>query len=131
MNVSYDPKNINLWSAHSCKVIRLLDLTKQHNSIVAVAYTPKYRLYLIVTSDFKFIFLNNCHNVVKTIDMSYLRLVNEVAFYDEKDLLITAGVDGVFIFKFLYTGNYSPVQADKVDPKGIYIKIKLVGMQKV
>jgi len=83
-------------------------------------------LYLIVTSDFKFIFLNELNIVVKPhIDMSAIRLVNHVQFYDEKDLLITGGIDGVFIFNFDYKGKYDPKLGAMVDPKGTYIKIQV------
>lgn len=60
-------------------------------------------MYCIVTSDFKFIFMNELYNIVKpAIEMKQIRLVNFVEFYDEKDLMITAGNEGVFIFKFDY-----------------------------
>jgi len=39
--------------------------------------------------------------------------------------LITAGQSGVFIFKFNYSGKYSPEMAVKVDVLGIYISIEL------
>ena len=71
--------------------------------------------------------MNDLNIVVKPhIDMSHIRLVNHVQFYDEKDLLITGGIDGVFVFKFDYKGKYSPTLAAQVDPKGIYIKIQLL-----
>ena len=58
---------------------------------------------MIVTSDFKFVFMND-KNIVLTpfLDMSHLRLVNFVQFHDTKDLLITGGINGVFVFKFDY-----------------------------
>ena len=60
-------------------------------------------MYCIVTSDFKFVFMNELHIVIKPpIEMSHIRLVTHVEFYDEKDLLITAGNEGVYIFKFNY-----------------------------
>lgn len=34
--------------------------------------------------------------------MSQIRLVNYAEFYDVKNLLITAGINGVFIFNFDY-----------------------------
>ncbi len=34
--------------------------------------------------------------------MSSIRLVNHAEFYDAKDLLITAGINGVFLFNFDY-----------------------------
>jgi hypothetical protein len=40
--------------------------------------------------------------------MSTIRLVNFAEFHDSKDKLITAGIDGVFIFDFYYKGKYDP-----------------------
>lgn len=57
--------------------------------------------------------------------MPEIRLVNQALFYDELDLLYTAGVNGVFLFKLNYIGQYKPELASKVDIKGAHIKIKL------
>jgi hypothetical protein len=54
------------------------------------------------------LFLNEVYYVIKQMDMSSIRLVNHALFYDEEDKLITAGIDGVFIFDFLYKGKYEP-----------------------
>lgn len=99
LNVSYDSKTMHLWSKHSnCEdnngetanksstsVIKLIDVVKSsHSSITTIAYSPKYRLYLIITSDFKFLFLNELNNIVEPpLDMSSIRLVNHAYFYDE------------------------------------------------
>jgi hypothetical protein len=82
----------------------MIDVLKtSHSSITTIAYSPKYRLYLIITSDFKFLFLNELNNLVEPpLDMSSIRLVNHAYFYDELDLLITGGINGVFIFNFNY-----------------------------
>lgn len=92
-----------------------------------MAYSHKYLLYCIVTSDFKFVFMNELNNIIKpSLEMSHLRLVNHVQFYDEKDLIITAGNEGVYIFKFDYRGKYGAKLAGQVDPNGVYISIKLL-----
>ena len=78
-----------------------------------------------MTSDFHFIYLNELYNVVQHSDMKSLRLVTHAEFIDSKDLLITAGKDGVFIFKFAYFGNYKPELAAKVDILGAHISISL------
>jgi len=76
--------------------------------------------------------MNDLNIVIKPhLDMSHLRLVNHAQFYDEKDLLVTAGIDGVFVFNFDYRGKYTPALAIQVDPKGIYIKIQLLNKQPV
>jgi len=48
--------------------------------------------------------------------MSLIRLVDHAEFCDEKNLLITSGIEGVFIFKFRYESKYNPETAEKVDP---------------
>lgn len=56
--------------------------------------------------------MNELNIVIKPhLDMSHLRLVNHVKFYDERDLLITGGINGVFVFNFDYKGKYSPALA--------------------
>jgi hypothetical protein len=55
--------------------------------------------------------------------MSMIRLVNHAEFYDAKDLLITGGINGVFIFHFEYKSKYNPKLAAQVDMKGRYINI--------
>jgi len=42
------------------------------------------------------------------MDMSSIRLVNFAQFYDKESKLITAGIDGVFIFDVDYHGKYDP-----------------------
>lgn len=65
-------------------------------------------MYLITTSDFKMVFLNEALYVVKNMDMNGLRLVSHAEFYDEQSKLIVGSVDGVFIFDFCYNGKYPP-----------------------
>jgi len=70
--------------------------------------------------------MNELYNVVCSQDMSHIRLVNFAEFHDAKDLLITAGINGVFIFKFDYKSKYNPKLASQVDTKGKNITINLL-----
>lgn len=96
-------------------IIKISDLVKSHCNISTVAFSNKYRvsnylmlialiqLYLVITNDFKFIFINELNFVVGLpLDMSAYRLVNFAHFYDEKGLLVIGGVNGVFMFQFDY-----------------------------
>jgi len=84
------------------KQIRLMDIVKA-SSVSTVAYSNKFRLYLLITTDFKFIFLNELNIMIKPpMDMPIIRLVNHAQFYDEQNLLVTGGINGVFIFNFDY-----------------------------
>ena len=65
---TWDQKSMHMWSMETgarTNHLKLLDVTKTHSSITAVAFSHKYRLYLVVTSHFKFIFLNEHFSVVK------------------------------------------------------------------
>lgn len=62
-----------------------------------------------MSTDFKFYFINELGNAVKPpLDMSVIRLVKFIQFHDELDMLITASINGVFMFKFDYQGKYPP-----------------------
>ena len=71
------------------------------------------------------IFINEMYAAVSFLDMSAIRLVNFVEFYDEESKMITAGIDGIFIFDFVYKGKYEPKHAAQIDPGGKSIEIFL------
>jgi hypothetical protein len=71
------------------------------------------------------IYINEMYAVVSILDMSAIRLVNFVQFHDEESKLITAGIDGIFIFDFCYKGKYEPKHAAQIDPEGKSIEISL------
>jgi hypothetical protein len=54
------------------------------------------------------LFINEMYHLVTQLDMSAIRLVNFVEFYDKEGKLVTAGIDGIFIFDFAYKGKYDP-----------------------
>jgi len=80
---------------------------------------------MIVTADFKMHFVNELLYCVDSIDMASIRLVNFVYFNDADDSVITAGIDGVFIFKFNYQSKYKPLLAVQIDQEGKHIRISL------
>ena len=69
----------------------------------------------MVTTDFKMVFLNEVYHVIKQFDMSMIRLVNFVDFFDKESKLITGGIDGIFLFDVKYEGKYEPQQAAQID----------------
>ncbi len=71
------------------------------------------------------LFINEMYSLVCTLDMSAIRLVSQVEFHDESSQLITAGIDGVFLFEFSYKGKYDPKHAAQIDPEGKSIEIAL------
>ena len=80
---------------------------------------------MIVTADFKMHFVNELLKIVDCIDMSSIRLVNFVHFNDADDTVITAGIDGAFVFKFNYQSKYKPLLAVQIDQEGKHIKLSL------
>jgi len=71
------------------------------------------------------VFINEMYALVQQLDMSAIRLVNFVEFYDKQSKLVTAGIDGIFIFDFQYKGKYDPKHAAIIDPEGKSIEIAL------
>ncbi len=60
--------------------MKIFDIAKSHTQITTVSFSHKYRIYLVVTEDFKFIFMNELYYVVYIIDMTIIRLVHFVHF---------------------------------------------------
>lgn len=79
----------------------------------------------MISTDFKMLFLNEQYHLVKELDMSAIRLVSFAEFHDAESKLVTAGIDGVFLFDFVYKGKYDPHHAAIIDPEGKSIDIVL------
>jgi len=60
------------------------------------------------------------------LDMSELSTVNFVHFNDQQNQLVTAGIKGVFIHNFRYSGKYNPKLASTIDFTGKYIEIEFL-----
>jgi hypothetical protein len=56
-------------------------------------------IYLAISTDFKLHIFNEHLNYIGWFPLK-IRLINFAYFYDEKSVLITGGIDGVFMFKF-------------------------------
>lgn len=111
------------------KVIKMIDITNSHCTITAVAFSRRFRLYLVVTSKFHFIFLNEFCYTVHIEMLNKLSTVNFVHFNDKQEQLITAGQRGLYIFNFRYNGKYDPRLAATVDEKGLNISIDFIKMR--
>ena len=57
--------------------------------------------------------------------MSSIRLVNFISFLDSSSRLLTAGIDGFFLFDLHHTSKYSPLQSAQLDPEGKSTRIEL------
>jgi hypothetical protein len=67
--------------------------------------------------------LNEYLKVIRTIDLDFVRLVQQCHFIDETNQLVTAGVGGSYLIDMIVTYKYSPQQAILLDPKGTSITI--------
>lgn len=90
MYVTYDPKAFHMWSmedARRIKSVKMIELTKTHCTISAIAYSHKFRLYAIVTSEFKMLFINENGHLIESsrLDMSAIRLVNFLIFDERRE----------------------------------------------
>ena len=54
-----------------------------------------------------------------------VRLVNFIYFWESKRKLVTAGIDGCFIFDFISQAKYDPRQAIFLDPDGRSMKFEI------
>ena len=113
-NVTWSQKEVHFWDNQGGKrigALKVIDVAKAHTQITTIAFSHKFRLYVVITADFKMHFLNELLKIVDSIDMSAIRLVNFAYFIDKEDRLVTAGIDGVFIFDFKYQSKYAPLLA--------------------
>jgi len=79
---------------------------------------------LAISSDFKLHIFNEHLIHIKWLPLK-IRLINYAYFYEDESKLITAGVDGCFMFQFNVTAKYEPKQAIILDPYGSTMRIEL------
>ena len=75
------------------------------------------KLYLAISNDFKLHIFNEHLNHINTLPLK-IRLINFAYFYEKESKLITAGIDGCFMFDFIVECKYEPKQAILLDPDG-------------
>ena len=107
------------------KGVKIADMSRSHTTISTIAFSHKFRLYLVVTADFRMFFMNENLFVVTTIDMSNIRLINYVVFNDKNSQLIVGGINGVFVYEINYKSKYSPQLAAAIDTEGKHITVQL------
>ena len=70
--ITFDPKTLNMWSMETGDHYmskKMYDLRENHCSISAVGYSHRYRLFCIVSGDFKMLFVNEWGYLVDEISM--------------------------------------------------------------
>ena len=116
--VTWNLKEMQFWCPDTGKktgALKIADVSRSHTTISTIAFSHKFRLYLVVTADFRMFIMNELLNIVSQIDMSAIRLINFAQFNDKDETLVVAGIRGVFIFDFKYKGKYPPKQAASID----------------
>ena len=126
INVTWNPKEMHFWHKEGGKKqrgIKIADMSRSHTTISTITFSHKFRLYLVVTADFRMFFINENLFVVQVADMSNIRLVNYAVFNDKDSQLIVGGINGVFVYDFNYKSKYSPQMAATIDQEGKHINI--------
>eukprot|EP00347_Sterkiella_histriomuscorum_P010595 403375671 len=102
--VSYNEKNLHVWKPETEEQI--------------------FFLYLAISNDFKLHIFNEHLHHIKALPLK-IRLINFAYFYEKESKLITAGIDGCFMFEFQMICKYEPKQAVLLDPEGNTMEFKL------
>jgi WD40 repeat protein len=117
--VSYNEKQLHVWNAANGQQvmnINFFDETQSH-TISTIVYSATHQLYLAISTDFKLHIFNEHLILIGWFPLK-VRLVHFAYFYEEKSTLITAGIDGCFMFKINVKSKYEPKQAVLLDPEG-------------
>ena len=86
--------------------MNFFDETQSH-TISCIVYSPKNQLYFAISTDFKLHIFNEHLILLGWIPLS-VRLVHYMYFHEEKSTIITAGIDGCFMFKLNILSKYEP-----------------------
>ena len=78
----------------------------------------------MISNDFKAFIFNESLILIKTIPLSN-RLIQQSRFVEETQTLYASGVEGVFLYKLVYTGATDKKHTHKLDPLGTRLKINL------
>lgn len=79
---------------------------------------------MAISNDFKLHIFNEHLHHIKALPLK-IRLINFAYFYEKESKLITAGIDGCFMFEFKMECKYEPKQAVLLDPEGNTMEFKL------
>lgn len=117
--VSYNEKHLHIWRGTDAQQVAKCDFFNetQSHSISCVVYSHSNMIYLAVSTDFK-LHLFNEHLVWIGWFPLDVRLVHYLYFYEKKSTLITAGIDGCYMFHIHFMNKYEPKQAMILDPEG-------------
>ena len=79
---------------------------------------------MAISTDFKLHIFNEHLNHIKALPLK-IRLIHFAYFDDKESKLITAGIDGCFMFDFKVICKYEPKQAVLLDPEGNTMEFEL------
>jgi hypothetical protein len=124
--VSYNEKHLHIWKAtngQQVMSVNFFDETQSH-SISCIVYSARHMLYFAISTDFKLHIFNEHLILIGWFPLD-VRLVHFAYFYEDKSTLITAGIDGCFMFKIEIINKYEPKQAMLLDPEGSFFNARL------
>ena len=115
--------------AKSLFVCRFFEVSKSHQ-IAYITYSQVRGLYFIASTDLKLHVLNDflCYIgwwPIKT------RSVNFMEYIDESQTLLTAGVDGCYMYQVNFKKTFDPKQSLVLDPDGQQFDAKLGQMKRL
>ena len=94
--------------------INFFNDTSSH-SISTIVYSSVDQLYFAISTDFKLHIFNEHLIWVGWLPLK-VRLVHFAHFYESKSTLITAGIDGCYMFPIKINSKYESKQALNLDP---------------
>lgn len=124
--VSYNEKQLHVWredNGEQVQSINFFDETQSHQ-ISCIVYSQEHMLYLAISTDFKLHIFNEHLIRVGWMPLN-VRLIYHAFFYEEKSTLITAGIDGCFMFRFTVNSKYEKERGVMLDPEGQFIQCEL------
>lgn len=130
--VSYNDKHLHVWREHTAQQVmnvNFFDETQSH-TISCIVYSSKFMLYFAISTDFKLHIFNEHLIFVGWFPLD-ARLVHYAYFIEETSTLITAGIDGCFLFKLYIQNKYEPKQAMMLDPEGNWFTAEIGPKQKL
>eukprot|EP00347_Sterkiella_histriomuscorum_P023301 403335171 len=103
---------VNFFTAAKCREVSYL------------LYSQRFYLYFAFSADFRLLIFNEHLNLINQLPMK-TRLIQLAHFYEEGSQIITAGIDGCYIFNLVVKAKYDHRQAILLDPDGKSLSFQL------
>ena len=107
--VSYNDKQLHIWKDDNAELVNSMnffDETESH-AISCVTYSKAHMLYFAISTDFKLYLFNEHLLNVGWVPLD-VRLVTYIQYIEHKQMLVTGGIDGCYMFKFFSYSKSDP-----------------------